>query len=101
PARDLRAPAQGGTMPVSEVNGKTAVGSGDAVGGIDSGNAFRVLSVDTAGRILLGASTASIGVVDTELPAAAALGDGASAAQTTPTVGAELLVTNFTTNTQL
>ena len=55
------------------------------------------LALDSSGRLILGTSTASIGVVDTELMAAAALADAAAANPTTPSVGAIPLLMNATT----
>ena len=49
------------------------------------------LAIDSSGRLILGTGTASLGVVDTELPVAAALAD-ASANPTTPLIGANLMV---------
>jgi hypothetical protein len=67
----------------------------------------RFLELDTATEYVWdGAAWRSLGAgtgyaVNTELPAAAALADGASSTPTTPTVGAELLGTDVSTNTQL
>lgn len=77
--------------PVSVADGGALPAKGLQIGGTD-GSVFQVLSVDSAGRPNVNIN----GAVDTELPAAAALADGA-ANPTAPAVGAFGLLWNGAT----
>lgn len=66
----------------------TVAKPGPVIHGKGSDDKYRPIAVDSAGRLVLGASG---GAIDTELPSAAALADSASN-PTTPTVGAASLV---------
>jgi hypothetical protein len=66
-----------------------SVGNPVQVGGVDGGGLMRAISTDTTGKVNT--------VDDTELPAAAALADGAGATPTTPTVGTVPSLFNGTT----
>ena len=80
-----------------EVAGTALTENDVGAGRIDSKRAMIMVIEDATTRGTRAAVTATGLSVDTELPAAAALADAASAAPTTPTVGAIPLLMNATT----
>lgn len=83
-----------GATPTMTIVGGIRKDAGADTAGADTGAA--ILQFDSSGNLRVSQTSAS-STIDTELPAAAALADAASATPTTPTIGAVNLVMNATT----